>query len=53
MRSSALQTLEKVAAKDAIPDIAVLLEDLKDVYEVPRLPRHDGTRAPHLWQGAR
>src|SRR5580765_6110435 len=34
VRSSALQTLEKVAAKDAIPDIAVLLEDPdKDVYE--------------------
>jgi hypothetical protein len=34
VRSSALQTLEKVAAKDAIPDIAVLLEDpVKDVYE--------------------
>jgi hypothetical protein len=34
VRSTALQTLEKVAAKDAIPDIAVLLEDpVKDVYE--------------------
>ena len=34
VRSSALQTLEKVAAKDAIPEIAVLLEDpVKDVYE--------------------
>jgi len=34
VRSSALQTLEKVAAKDAIPEIALLLEDpVKDVYE--------------------
>jgi hypothetical protein len=34
VRSSALQTLEKVAAKDAIPQIALLLEDpVKDVYE--------------------
>jgi HEAT repeats len=34
VRTSALQTLEKVAAKDAIPEIAVLLEDpVKDVYE--------------------
>ena len=34
VRSTALQTLEKVAAKDAIPDIAVLLDDpVKDVYE--------------------
>jgi hypothetical protein len=34
VRSSALQTLEKVAAKDAIPEIALLLEDpVKDVQE--------------------
>ena len=34
VRTSALQTLEKVAAKEAIPDIAVLLEDpVKDVQE--------------------
>jgi len=34
VRSIALQTLEKVAAKSAIPDIALLLEDpVKDVQE--------------------
>lgn len=34
VRSTALQTLEKVAAKSAIPDIALLLEDpVKDVQE--------------------
>lgn len=34
VRSGALQTLEKVAAKDAIPEMALLLEDpVKDVQE--------------------
>jgi len=34
VRSAALQTLEKVAAKDAIPQMAVLLEDpVKDVQD--------------------